>query len=56
MPNLIYEGPAAKGIKLKLSACKSSGGYANVSVRDSSKTSEWTNYSLIDDESSITYP
>ncbi len=56
IPGLIYEGPAGKSVKLKLSVCKSSGGYGNVSVRDTSKSSEWTNYTLIDDGDTITFP
>ena len=56
IPGLIIETPAGKGVKLNISACKSAGGFGNVSIRDSSKTSEWTNYPLISDKNTITYP
>ena len=56
MEGLIYDGMMSYGQKLNVRLCKSSTGYANLSVRNTTDGDAWTNYSLITGGEQISYP
>ncbi len=56
MDGLVYEGSMNNGEKIKVDLCTSAGGYGNMSVRDIDKGNTWTNYSLLSDGQTLSYP
>lgn len=56
MEGFVYEGRISSGEKISVDLCMSAGGYGNMSVRDVAKGPIWTNYSLLSDGQTISYP
>jgi len=53
---LIYENRATRGDKVSLNLCSSDAGYGNMLVRDVDKGSVWTNYFLLNNGQTVSYP
>lgn len=53
---LIFEDRVVPGDKIQLKLCASDMGYGNMYVKDLYKESIWTNYFLLNDGSSVSYP
>jgi len=56
MEGLIYENRVGRGDKISLNLCASDAGYGNMFVRDVDKGSVWTNYLLLNDGQTVSYP
>jgi hypothetical protein len=53
---LIFENRVGIGEKIKVSLCPSSAGFGNVSVRDIKNGLIWTNYPLLKNGDTVSYP
>jgi len=53
---LIYESRISPGKKIQLDLCVSDTGYGNMFVKDKDNDSSWTNYSLLNDGQSVSFP
>jgi hypothetical protein len=53
---LIFDGRVQSGEKIDVWICLSSTGFGNVSARDTKNGWVWTNYPLLNKNSSISYP
>jgi len=53
---LIYENRITRGEKISLNLCASDAGLGNMFVRDVDKGSVWTNYFLLNDGQTVSYP
>lgn len=56
LKGLIYENRITPGNKIQLDLCASDAGYGNMFVKDVDKDSSWTNYSLLNDGQTVSYP
>ena len=56
MEGLIFEGRAVPGEKIRLNLCVSDAGFGNMTVRDVAKGPAWTNYTLLNDGQSVSFP
>jgi len=53
---LIYENRISRGEKIPLNLCASDAGFGNMFVRDIDKGSVWTNYFLLNDGQTVSFP
>jgi hypothetical protein len=53
---LIFDSRVGSGEKIKVSLCTSKGGFGNVSVRDSKNGQTWTNYPLLKNNDTVSFP
>jgi len=56
MDGLVYEGRMISGAQIKVDLCTSAGGYGNMSVRNIDAGNTWTNYSLLTNGQTLSYP
>ncbi len=56
MEGLVYENRLSRGEKIQVDLCASEGGYGDMLVRDISKGSAWTNYFLLTDGQTVSFP
>jgi hypothetical protein len=52
---LVFEGAVAREATVRVTVCKSSTGFGNLSVRDLNKGNTWTLFSLLNDGDSVSY-
>ncbi len=52
---LVFEGTVAREATVRVTVCKSSTGFGNLSVRDLNKGNTWTLFSLLNDGDSVSY-
>jgi hypothetical protein len=53
---LIFDSRVGSGEKIRVSLCTSTGGFGNVSVRDLKNGQTWTNYPLLRNNDTVSYP
>jgi len=53
---LIFDKRVGSNEKLKVSVCTSTGGFGNLSIRDIKNGLSWTNYPLLKNGDTISYP
>lgn len=53
---LIFDSRVGSGEKIKVTLCTSLGGFGNVSVRDIKNGQIWTNYPLLKNGDTVSYP
>jgi hypothetical protein len=56
MEGLIYENRTSRGEKILLNLCASDAGYGNMYVREVDKGVAWTNYFLLNDGQTVSFP
>ena len=56
LEGLIYEGRIGPGEKIQLDLCTSDAGYGNMYVKDAYKGGSWTNYFLLSNGQTVSYP
>ena len=56
LEGLIYEDRISPGKKIQLDLCASDAGYGNMFVKDVDKDGSWTNYPLLNNGQTVSYP